>query len=108
MNLRCTGHVTISIERGNDRPATVYALSSFRAKMTEVSGSSKFDEDLHQALEENLSLFPKVQLKAELNYVIVKLYRKRDVFGQLPTGYGNSLTFQQLPGVLKSLICWLF
>ena len=29
---------------------------------------------------------------------------KRDVFGQLPTGYGNSLTFQQLPGVLKSLI----
>ena len=74
MNLRCTGHVTISIERGNDRPATVYALSSFRAKpMTEVSGNAKFDEDFHQALEENLSFFPVVQLKAELNFVIVKL-----------------------------------
>ena len=53
--------------------------------MTEVSGNAEFDEDLHQALEENLSLFPVVQLKAELNFVIVKL-SKRDVFGQLPTG----------------------
>ena len=41
--------------------------------MTKVSGNTKFDEDLHQALEENLSLFPVVQLKAELNFVIVKL-----------------------------------
>ena len=29
--------------------------------------------------------------------------RKRDVFGQLPTGYGKSLTFQLLPEVFKSL-----
>ena len=77
VNLRCTGLVNISIERGNHRPAT---LSSFRAKpkltlslMTEVVGNAKFDEDLHQALEENLSLFPVVQLKAELKFVIVKL-----------------------------------
>lgn len=28
---------------------------------------------------------------------------RRDVFGQLPTGYGKSLTFQLLPGVLRSL-----
>ena len=42
--------------------------------MTDVSGNAKFDEDLHQALEENLSLFPVVQLKAELNFVIVKLW----------------------------------
>ena len=42
--------------------------------MTKFSGNAKFDEDLHQALEENLSLFPVVQLKAELNFVIVKLW----------------------------------
>ena len=65
--------------RGNDRPATMYALSSFRAKpkllslMTEVAGNAKFDEDLHQALEENLSLFSVAQFKAELKFVIVKL-----------------------------------
>ena len=41
--------------------------------MTEVSANAKFNEDLYQALEENLSLFPVVQLKAELNFVIVKL-----------------------------------
>ena len=41
--------------------------------MTEVAGNAKFDEDLHQALEENLPLFPVVQLKAELKFVIVKL-----------------------------------
>ena len=44
--------------------------------MTKVAGNAKFDEDLHQALEENLSLFPVVQLKAELNFVIVKLWVK--------------------------------
>ena len=42
--------------------------------MTEFSGNAKFDEDLHPAFEENLSLFPVVQLKAELNFVIVKLW----------------------------------
>ena len=42
--------------------------------MTEFSGNAKSDEDLHQALEENLSLFPVVQLNAELNFVIVKLW----------------------------------
>ena len=42
--------------------------------MTEVSGNAKFDEDLLQALEENFSLFPVVQLKAELHFVIVKLW----------------------------------
>ena len=82
VNLRCTGHVTISIERGNDRPATVYALSSSVSRernqnslslMTEVSGNAKFDEDLHLALEENLSFFAVVQLKAVLNFVILKL-----------------------------------
>ena len=44
--------------------------------MTEVAGNAKFDEDVHQALEENLSLFPVVQLKAELKFVIVKLWVK--------------------------------
>ena len=41
--------------------------------MTEFSGNAKFHEDLHPALEENLSLFP-IQLEAELNFVIVKYH----------------------------------
>ena len=44
--------------------------------MTEIAGNAKFDEDLHQALEENLSLLPVVQLKAELKFVIIKLWVK--------------------------------
>ena len=30
-----------------------------------------------------------------------KIVVRRDVFGQLPTGYGKSLTFQLLPGILN-------
>ena len=41
--------------------------------MTKVTGNAKFEEDLHQALEESLPLFPVVQLKAELKFIIVKL-----------------------------------
>ena len=34
---------------------------------------------------------------------IEKIVGRGDVFGQLPTGYGNSLTLQLLPGVLSCL-----
>ena len=44
-----------------------------------------------------------MQLKAEPRFIVEKIVGRRDVFGQLPTGYGKSLTFQLLPGVLKSL-----
>ena len=44
-----------------------------------------------------------MQLKAEPRFIIEKIVGRRDVFEQLPTGYGKSLTFQLLPGVLKSL-----
>ena len=104
----------MSIERGNDRPATVYSLSCFRTcetktpipanmNVNEVSENAKFDEDLKQALQESLSLFPVNELKAEQKLIIEQIVRKRDVFGQLPTGYGKSLIFQLLPGVLKLL-----
>ncbi|CAH3169313.1 unnamed protein product, partial [Porites lobata] len=36
-------------------------------------------------------------------FIVEKIVGRRDVFEQLPTGYGKSLTFQLLPGVLKSL-----
>ncbi|CAH3018429.1 unnamed protein product, partial [Porites evermanni] len=42
-------------------------------------------------------------LKGEPRFIIEKIVGRRDVFGKLPTGYGKSLTFQLLPGVLKSL-----
>ena len=44
-----------------------------------------------------------MQLKAEPRFIVEKIVGRRDVFEQLPTGYGKSLTFQLLPGVLKSL-----
>ena len=73
--------------------------------MAEVDSSVnvRFEGDLQQALEESLSSFPVMQLKAEQRFIIEKIVGRRDVFGQLPTGYGKSLTFQLLPGVLKSL-----
>ena len=73
--------------------------------MVEVDSSVnvRFEGDLQQALEESLSSFPVTQLKAEQRFIIEKIVGRRDVFGQLPTGYGKSLTFQLLPGVLKSL-----
>ena len=42
------------------------------------------------------------EMKAEQRLIIKKIARK-DVFGQLLTGYGKSLTFQLLPGVLSCL-----
>ena len=63
----------------------------------------KFDNDLQTALKESLALFPVDELKAEQRLIIEKIVARRDVFGQLPTGYGKSLTFQLLPGVLSCL-----
>jgi len=73
--------------------------------MAEVDSSVnvRFEGDLQQALAESLSSFSVMQLKAEQRFIIEKIVGRRDVFGQLPTGYGKSLTFQLLPGVLKSL-----
>ena len=63
----------------------------------------KFKNDLQTALEESLALFPVDELKAEQRLIIEKIVARRDVFGQLPTGYGKSLTFQLLPGELSCL-----
>ena len=54
----------------------------------------RFEGDLQQALEESLSLFPVVQLKAEQRFIIEKI---------VDTVVRKSLTFQLLPGVLKLL-----
>ena len=74
------------IDQAWERPAS-YSVSSVRTfffsretktplayeLMTKVTGNAKFEEDLHQALEESLPLFPVVQLKTELKFIIVKL-----------------------------------
>ena len=60
----------------------------------------KFENDLQTALKENLASFPVDELKAEQRLIIEKIVARRDVLGELPTGYGKSLTFQLLPGVL--------
>jgi len=76
--------------------AAVYAPSCFRAKpkiLYQYCVGHKFQ----QVLKEILSLFPVVHLKAEQRFIIEKVMVRRDVFGQLPTGYGKTL-----------LVRWLF
>ena len=48
-----------------------------------------------QCVHHNVSSFARA--------LIIKKITRRDVFGQLPTGYGKRLTFQLLPGVLSCL-----
>ena len=74
------------INRAFERPAS-YSVSNLRTfffsretktplayqLMTKVVGNANFEEDLHRALEESFSLFPVVQLRAELKFIIVKL-----------------------------------
>ena len=73
---------------------------SYRYSMSEPS----FESDLPEALDRSLSSFPEVKsLKAEERLVIEKVVHGRDVFAQLPTGFGKSLTFQILPPLCKCL-----
>ena len=63
-----------------------------------------FENDLQNALDQTLSSFPNVHsLKPEQKLVVEKVVSGRDVFAQLPTGFGKSLTFQVLPAVCKYL-----
>ena len=100
----------MSTQRGNDRLITVHAPFLVLAiaqnqkslsNMTINCVGRKFENNLQTALKESLALFPVDELKAEQSLIIKKIVARRDVFGQLPTGYGKSLTFQLLPGVLR-------
>ena len=56
-----------------------------------------FESDLPETLERSLSSFSEVKsLRAEQRLVTEKVVHGRDVFAQLPTGFGKSLTFQIL------------
>ena len=102
----------MSTQRGNDRLITVHppflvlaiarnqiSLSNMAINCVEL----KFENNLKTALKESLALFPVDELKAERRLIIETKVARRDVFGKLPTGYGKSLTFQLLPGVLSCL-----
>ena len=53
----------------------------------------KFENILLTSLKESLALFPVNELKAEQRLITEKIVASRDVFGQLPTGYGKSFPF---------------
>ena len=102
----------MSTERGNNRLVTVHApflVLAIAPNQKSLSNivingvERKFKNDLQTALKESLALFPVDELKAEQRLIIEKIVARRDVFGQLPTGYGKSLTFQLLPGELSCL-----
>ena len=98
----------MSPERANDRvitvdaPFLVLAIARNQKSLSNMAincAGRKFENILLTALKESLSLFPEDELKAEQMLIIEKIVARRDVFGQLPTGYGKSLTFQLLPCV---------
>ena len=69
-----------------------------------MSTNPSFESDHPEALDRSLSSFPEVKsLKAEQRLVIEKVVHGRDVFAQLPTRFGKSLTFQILPPLCKCL-----
>ena len=79
-----------------------YPISHRYSMSTKYNPS--FESDLPEALDRSLSSFPEVKsLKAEQRLVIEKVVHGRDVFAQLPTGFGKSLTFQILPPLCKRL-----
>ena len=61
--------------------------------MAKIAGNAKFVDDLQQALMESLAVFPDSKLKSEQKLTIENIVGRRDVFGQLPTGFGKSVIF---------------
>ncbi len=47
----------------------------------------ELENNLQTALKESLALFPVDELKAEQRLIIKKIVARREVLGQLPTGY---------------------
>ena len=100
----------MSTQRGNDRLITVHAAFLVFAIARNQKSLSNMaincvgrKNNLQTVLKESLALFPVDELKAEQRLIIEKIVARRDVFEQLPTVYGKSLTFQLLPGVLSCL-----
>ena len=61
--------------------------------MAKIAENAKFVNDLQQALMESLAVFPDSKLKSEQKLTIENIVGRRDVFGQLPTGFGKSVIF---------------
>ena len=59
-----------------------------RAKITE---NIELMDDIQQAPRESLAVFPISELKSEQK--LENIVGRRDVFGQLPTGFGKSVIF---------------
>ena len=102
----------MSTQRGNDQLITVHApflVLAIARNQKSLSNMAincvgrKFENNLQTALKESFALFSVDELKAEQRLIIEKIVARRYVYGQLLTGYGKSLTFQLLPGVLSCL-----
>lgn len=75
-------------------------LSSHAHKVYFLLKLDFFEQVVSTALES----FPSIwQMKNEQKMIVRKVIEGRDVFTELPTGFGKSLTYQILPGVCKAL-----
>ena len=61
--------------------------------MAKISEDVKFVHDLQQALRKSLTVFHVSELKSEQELTIENIVGRRDVFAQLPTGFGKSVIF---------------
>ena len=61
--------------------------------MAKLAENVKFVDNLQRALRESWAVFPVSELKSEQKLTIDNIVGRRDVFGQLQTGFGKSLIF---------------
>ena len=74
--------------------------------MAKTAKNVKFVDDLQQALRESLAVFPDSELKSEQKLTIENIVGRRDVFGQLPTVFGNSVIFSAAAMTKAYLFFW--
>ena len=70
-----------------------YTVVKSFTRLAKIAENVKFVDDLQQALRESLAVFPDSELKSEQKLTIENIVGRRDVFGQLPTGFGKSVIF---------------
>ena len=76
-----------------------YTVVKSFTRLAKIVENVKFVGDLQQALRDSLAVFPVSELKSEQKLTIENLVGRRDAFGQLPTGFGKSVSCRHDKGI---------